>query len=134
MEVLPVNLDEFDVSEAVPFGEMGIKRYKMPEAAAGTYRVFLNDGTYQDIVADNASHAFQLVERTDVSRIINVKHAYSQMLASDILQPTEEEVRPSIDVNIIHEPVVAELPETIYGTFELIGLAGLAKTYSNSAQ
>ncbi len=132
MEVLPVNLDEMELQEEKPFGEMGIKCYKMPDATPGSYRAFFADGGYRDVEAKNASHAYHQIGRSDVERIVNVRFAYSEMLDGDVLQPTGEEVKPAIAVDGEDVQLVAEFADSTYGTFDMMNLNDYAASFKKS--
>lgn len=97
MEVVSLNLDDLEVAQERIIGEMAIRQYRFPQVPAGTYRVFFMDETYQDVQAENASHAFQLTGRSDITKLINLKFAYSHILEKDVIHATGEEVKPSLE-------------------------------------
>lgn len=93
MEVVPVDdAQDVPVKSSGSFGELGIRRYRLPEIPEGTYRLCFEDGSYEDVVAENASHAYQLGGRRDVARIINLPVAYASILDRDVIQTTPETV------------------------------------------
>lgn len=108
MESLPIaNLDDLlSTIEPKPLTRVGIKHYRLPDIPANTYRIYFTDGSYKELQAENASHAYQLCERTDAVKIVNMRCAYSNILKRDVLHPTGAEIAVETQPNATSQAVV----------------------------
>jgi hypothetical protein len=121
VESLSVNLDALLVREERAIGEMSIKHYRFPDVPQGTYRLFFSDGRYQDVEAENASHAFQLAENGRVERIANLKFVYTHILERNVIHPSGKEVKPSLATdNHLTSPLSADISDMPKGSFEML--------------
>ncbi len=127
MESVSVSLDDLEVAEERAIGEIAIRQYRFPEIPSGTYRVFFSDDTYQDVIAQNASHAYQLADRPDIARLINLKFAYSHILERDVIHASGAEVKPSLQgYEDTAETLLAELSTPDTEPFERMDLGMFA--------
>jgi hypothetical protein len=109
VESVSVTLDDLEVREARAIGEMALRHYRFPDVPLGTYRVFFSDNTYTDVLADNASHAYQLTGRNDIARMVNLKFAYSHILERGVIHPSGAEIAPSLNTENDEPVMLAEL-------------------------
>ena len=129
MEIQSVNIDELDVTQEEQFDGVAIKHYTLPKAEGGAYRVFFANDAYEDVVADNASHAFQQIGRSDIVRIVQVSRAYDDMLDKDILQPSGEKVQPSIATDVNDTVIIADIEATQHEAFQTMDMHEIAHAY-----
>lgn len=108
LSVTPDNAQELDKESLPDFSAIRIKKYAFPASENNTYRVFTKDGSIIDVAADNASHAYQLANRNDVTKISRIEFSHEDIVASDVVTHTGEEVTPAIS---------HEVRETLAATF-----------------
>jgi hypothetical protein len=131
MEGISVNLDALLLDrEATPIGEMGLRCYRFPDVPEGTYRLFFADGSYQDVQAENASHACQMAEKKSVTRIISLKFMHHDILERGVIHPSGEEVSPRM-ASPEEAALFSTAVERVQGVFEMLDLAAFAALTQN---